>query len=253
MNNLRSGFSSALNDSFPMKSIVTKTVRLFSFGLIATALAEIFNLDLGIASYFYVPGGPNGGWIWAKTEPWNFFYRWGEIIPIGITAAIVGVYVLAYFGRLPDKYKKCCVVVVLTVILGPGLMVNGVLKDYWGRPRPADIVQFGGESQYRSITSPGGPGAGKSAVCGHCSVGFAMASLVAFYPYHPTFAVTSFALATLYGIALGITRIVQGGHFFTDVIWAAVLVYYYLILLYYFFMADWRSFWKRTTSHAHRT
>jgi lipid A 4'-phosphatase len=250
---LKSGIPPAFDNSSPIKPLVRKSIALFAFGLITTALAEIFNLDLGIESLFFFPGGINGGWIWGKSQPWGFLYRWGEIIPLCITAAIACLYALAHLGKAPPKYKKCCLAVILTVVLGPGLMVNGVLKEYWGRPRPADVVQFGGQSDYRPGACPGGPGAGKSFVCGHCAIGFSMASLVAFYPYHPALALVSLVLATLYGIALGVARMVQGGHFFTDVVWAGVIVNYYVILLYYLFTADWRCFLNRITSLAYRS
>src|SRR6476619_7728679 len=38
---------------------------------------------------------------------------------------------------------------ISTMILAPGLLVNVLLKDHWGRPRPIDVTQFGG-NQNRS-------------------------------------------------------------------------------------------------------
>ena len=38
--------------------------------------------------------------------------------------------------------------IVFTFVMGPGLLVNGVLKRYWGRARPADILQFGGSHNF---------------------------------------------------------------------------------------------------------
>jgi hypothetical protein len=34
--------------------------------------------------------------------------------------------------------------ILLSVILGPGLLVNLVFKDHWGRPRPRQVVALGG-------------------------------------------------------------------------------------------------------------
>ena len=31
---------------------------------------------------------------------------------------------------------------------GPGLVVNGVLKAFWGRARPSQILEFGGAAQF---------------------------------------------------------------------------------------------------------
>lgn len=40
--------------------------------------------------------------------------------------------------------------VFLTLIfaLGPGLLVNGLLKPFWGRPRPFQITAFGGQAEF---------------------------------------------------------------------------------------------------------
>ena len=32
-----------------------------------------------------------------------------------------------------------------TLALAPGLVTNIILKDNWSRPRPIDVIQFGGE------------------------------------------------------------------------------------------------------------
>lgn len=44
--------------------------------------------------------------------------------------------------RNPDIRLKA--VLIGTLILGPGLIVNGILKAYWGRPRPWMTEDFGG-------------------------------------------------------------------------------------------------------------
>jgi lipid A 4'-phosphatase len=63
---------------------------------------------------------------------------------------------------------------LLSVIAGPGLIINAVLKDHWDRPRPRDVVQFGGVMQYTPAPLRGEGGG--AFPCGHCSVGFLYAS-----------------------------------------------------------------------------
>jgi hypothetical protein len=65
-------------------------------------------------------------------------------------------------------------------------------------------------------------------------MGYAFVSTVALYRFHPVGAVVSGGAAILYGTALGIGRIAQGGHFASDVIWAAMLVFATISALYYF-------------------
>ena len=37
---------------------------------------------------------------------------------------------------------------LLTLIIGPGLITNTLLKDNWGRARPHQITEFGGRAQF---------------------------------------------------------------------------------------------------------
>ena len=38
--------------------------------------------------------------------------------------------------------------VIFVFVAGPGLLVNGMLKRFWGRARPADTTEFGGLAQF---------------------------------------------------------------------------------------------------------
>lgn len=38
--------------------------------------------------------------------------------------------------------------VLLLFLLGPGVLVNGILKAQWGRARPVNVVDFGGTAQF---------------------------------------------------------------------------------------------------------
>jgi lipid A 4'-phosphatase len=37
---------------------------------------------------------------------------------------------------------------IATLALGPGLAVNVILKEHWGRSRPIDVMQFGGSERF---------------------------------------------------------------------------------------------------------
>jgi len=63
---------------------------------------------------------------------------------------------------------------ILSVVIGPGLIINAVFKDHWDRPRPRDVVEFGGMLQCTPAPLRGE--SGESFPCGHCSVGFLFAS-----------------------------------------------------------------------------
>jgi lipid A 4'-phosphatase len=191
------------------------------------------NRDLFWAGKFFTVGDTNSGWILGREAPWRQFYQYGEILPLVFTFCALAAYAASKLGKINEKYAKPCMVVILTVVIGPGLLVNCVLKEYWGRPRPADIVAFDGAANYREVWQPGGQGTGKSFTCGHGALAFSMASGAAFYRLHPAFAVGSVVVGVSYGVLMSVARMTQGGHFATDTLWSATIVFIIFAGLYY--------------------
>jgi membrane-associated PAP2 superfamily phosphatase len=206
---------------------------IFVFGVVATAALDVISADLVWTRLFYVPGGPNDGWVYGRQSPWSYLYDYGELPALALLVFAVALYAAAWIGKAPAYHKRACLVIILTVILGPGLLVNGILKPYWGRPRPAEIEAFGGLQKYQKVWEIGVPGHGKSFPCGHCSAAFATASLVSFFPSHPVLSVAALLGGIVYGGVMGIARIAQGAHFPTDVLWSGIIALMLIVLLYY--------------------
>ena len=85
-------------------------------------------------------------------------------------------------------------------------------------------------------------GEGKSFPSGHASVAFYL-----FTPFFPLrgsrkkWAVLFLSLGMSYGILMGFTRMVQGGHFPSDVVWAGGFTYLAGLVLSCFFKFDKRT------------
>jgi len=179
--------------------------------------------DLAVASYFYVPGA---GWPHGNELPWDLLYRYGNIPAIVLAAISGAVFVLSFVIERFRRERMAALFIVVFLALGPGLVVNTVFKDHWGRPRPADIVQFGGTDAYRPFWSPGQPGQGRSFPSGHAAIGFfLMAPFFVLRSRAPRWARKALVAGILYGTLMGLARMTQGGHFLTDIIWSGVLVY----------------------------
>ncbi|MDQ1237958.1 MAG: lipid 4-phosphatase [Thermodesulfobacteriota bacterium] len=215
-------------------SVTATVLMLLCLGIGSTFIVMAQGLDLTLSRYFFSKGGAEGGWALGAEQPWKFLYRYGEVpgilLLVGVLVALAGT----LLDRVSFTWKKPCLVVVLTILLGPGLLVNGILKNGWGRPRPADITAFGGTFQYRDAWPPCISCSGKSFTCGHCAIGFSMSSGAVLFLHNPLAAWTVVALGMTYGFLLGFGRLAQGGHFLTDVIWSFVLVYVVMALVYYF-------------------
>ncbi|MEO8669174.1 MAG: phosphatase PAP2 family protein [Bauldia sp.] len=101
--------------------------------------------------------------------------------------------------------------------LGPGLVVNAILKDHWGRPRPLAIDFFGGTAPYVDVWRVTDYCIRNcSFVAGEASSAAWLVALTLVVPRHfrlPTLLVTG-----VFAIALSLNRIVFGGHFLSDVL-----------------------------------
>jgi membrane-associated PAP2 superfamily phosphatase len=203
---------------------------------VITATLNVTGADLTIEALFYSPGV---GWPQGNAEPWAFLYQYGNIPAFIIGGLGALAFLLSFFSAKFQPDRKAGLFIVVFLVLGPGLIVNIVFKDHWGRPRPADIVQFGGTETYRPSWNPGVPGLGHSFPSGHASIGFfIMAPFFVLRRRAPGWARRALAAGILYGMLMGLGRMIQGGHFLTDVIWAGCLVYLTGLFLYYLFRLD---------------
>src|SRR5437773_3148766 len=51
---------------------------------------------------------------------------------------------------------RAAIFLIATLALAPGLMANVILKDFWGRPRPAEIQEFYGPEKFVPWWDPRG-------------------------------------------------------------------------------------------------
>ena len=102
-----------------------------------------FNVDLAIASLFYDPATRH--FIAHKNQLLASLRDHGMIAVwtcVGVVAlGLVGLSAMAAAQRCQ---VRTALFLTLSLLLGPGLLVNGILKPQWGRPRPIHVTQFGG-------------------------------------------------------------------------------------------------------------
>jgi len=189
--------------------------------LLMTLMFTLFDFDRAISSNFYRPGE---GWFLRSQPLWIWLHKQGTIPGVLLAVGCLVFWLLSYYFSSLKAWRKPCLVVVLTTVLAAGLLVNAILKQYWGRPRPSQIIEYGGQWEYRSIFPPGTPGKGASFPCGHCTMGFVFLATAAFYPRSKSLAVTGVATGVILGSLLSAARVVQGAHFTSDTLWSLGLV-----------------------------
>lgn len=183
-------------------------------------------LDLYLSGLFYTPGvGFFNNAFFAG------MFHYGEIFGIFTGVIALFLFFLSFFREKWKKWRKGALLMVLTLAVGAGLITNVLFKGYWGRPRPKQVEQFGGPNLYRPFWKPDFHVAKepqKSFPSGHVAMGFYFLALCAIgrrYQNRPLFFLGLF-LTLFLGVGLMITRVVQGGHFFSDVIVSPILMWY---------------------------
>ncbi len=198
---------------------------------VATAVFAGGALDLGAAALFY-DAHAQEHWPLGSRMPWSLLYRmapWitASLVLGGLAALVAGVW------RRHSGLRRHGTFVLAVLVIGPGILVNGVFKDHWNRPRPRDVVQFSGAAQYAAAPLPGE--AGKSFPCGHCSVGFLYGlGWWIWSGTRPLLAAASAGIGLALGVALGIGRMAAGGHFASDIVWSALIPFLIAHVLYHY-------------------
>lgn len=119
---------------------------------------------------------------------------------------------------------------------GPGLVANLGWKDHWGRARPSTVVEFGGARSFTPVQTPGKECTRNcSFVSGEASSMFMLFFAGAFL--FPAWSRQLWAGGIIMGLLAGLIRMVQGGHFLSDVIFAGLFMAMTATALFYAFRA----------------
>lgn len=195
--------------------------------LTAVILAAVFHLypslDLDVSAHFYnIESG-----FFLKDELWvRAIYNGVKVVTI-LFVVIAGIFALKTFLKTkslkPSHYRNI-IFVTLVCLIGPGFVVHNVFKDHFGRPRPHQVQEFGGIAHFQAplvISSECAQNC--SFPSGHASVGFMFISLALLYKGFKRNAIA--VLSIFLGLGVGFVRIVQGGHFLSDVLFAGIVVF----------------------------
>lgn len=202
------------------------------------------SIDLFIAKMTFYRG-------WTTGEPqeygfytnpfFDFIYLYGGI-PAACTALVASIlFALSKWIVSLKKYRGIFLLLSMTLFVGSLVITHSLLKENWGRPRPRQIVEFGGQQDFRAYYEPQfslAPEPSKSFPSGHSTCGFYFFCLFFLGRRYNSTLLSLAGLAIAFGLGgvLSLARIVQGGHFVSDVYIAALIMWltsYYLDYLIY--------------------
>jgi lipid A 4'-phosphatase len=203
-------------------------IRLFLAIHVLLGLAFYFapGIDLGVSSLFYTPA--KGFVLGSRSST--------KVLPFvpRVTIVFVNLLLLLLIGNLVAWWRdrqstahlqsiQRTLFLLLTLILGPGLLINVILKNQTGRTRPNRVETFGGNRQFTpAFVTNGVCKSNCSFVSGDASMGYYFLAFL-FVARKRRWAI-ALAAYTL-GTAIGVIRIAQGAHFLSDVIFAGFFTY----------------------------
>ena len=208
--------------------IAKPAILLFLAVHVLLGLAFYFapQIDLGFSRLFYNPaeGFVLGSRSSTKVLP---FLPWMTIsIVILLVLLLVRNLVVWLRNRQSPSNLlslRRTLFLLLTLIVGPGLLINEFMKTHYARSRPFRVEAFGGDRQFTTaFVTTGACKSNCSFVSGDAAIGYyLLAFLFVTRKRRSAIALGAYALGT----AIGIIRIAQGAHFLSDVIFAGFFTY----------------------------
>jgi membrane-associated phospholipid phosphatase len=215
----------------PSFGIWADPVLLLALVGLWVALAIVFHgeprIDQGVSAFFFAArncaaevANPVCGIFPAAASAWlNEVRDLLQYLPV-VAAVVVGTILISELaaGRgFGSPRPRIAATVLAAFLLGPGLLVNGILKEFWGRPRPVATDLYGGAEQFVPAGQLSDACASNcSFVSGEAAAIFWLVCLVPLLPARWRRA-GAIAIAAVALFTAGL-RVAFGGHYMSDVI-----------------------------------
>lgn len=173
-------------------------------------------IDLAAAELFYRAGE---GFPLSQDPILRAFRQSSDLVLVVLVAGLVGrlAWLLARRGGNALAAARRTGFLLLALGAGPGLVVNGVLKAWWGRPRPVMVDLFGGDAPYQLVWRVSGwCRSNCSFVSGEAASAAWFVAALVLVPARHRAAVA--APTITYAALLSVNRLAFGGHFLSDVV-----------------------------------
>ena len=193
-----------------------------ALGLAVAVFESWPGLDLWASSQFFTRQAFQGsGWLWV----W-LLYEWSPSVArtLVVLALLALGAALIRPGLVPRHWVRRAMALTLVAALGVGVLVHSLLKDQWGRPRPAQTQAFGGAQPFQPPLQPSNLCPRNcSFVSGHAAAGFMLVAVGLMGSRRTRW--RWWAIGALAGSSIGLARIAAGGHYLSDIVFGFLAVW----------------------------
>jgi membrane-associated PAP2 superfamily phosphatase len=196
---------------------------------VALLLAGLFSawseLDLWTSAQFR---DPHGGFVGDRIGWVVFLYkampRIGWVYFLGSLAIIVLGHYLP--GRVPFRWRRRAASLALVSALGSWFVINALLKEHWGRARPRDVIELVANAPHHfslALMPADQCVHNCSFTSGHAASGFVIMAvgLMGSVATRRRW----LAIGLVAGAFASAGRVLQGGHFLSDTLFAGVTIW----------------------------
>lgn len=216
----------AVVDVIAARPLTTTVIAIAIASLVFLALPAV---DIAVSTAFYES---EDGFTARHSAFLRRLREFGPFLVRLIAFAAAGALLVRLF--LPSFRKqvdvRAPVFLLASLALGPGLLVNTMLKDHWGRARPRQVDLFGGEAPYTPVWQiADNCDRNCSFVSGEASSAIWLTTLVFLAPatWRKPLAIGIGGLAA----ALSLNRVAFGGHFLSDTILSWLLTFAVILVV----------------------
>ena len=215
--------------------IIEHKVFLALFIVLGILAYKFSYIDILITNLFY---NENGFYL-ANNIFGLIIYEGAYYLTIAVIVLLFIMLFLNIFKNIKPfgMPRKAIIFFIVIVIMAPGIVVNSILKDHVGRPRPAHITEYGGTVVFQPpFVISDQCDKNCSFVSGHASFAFTFMAIGLLFRKRLRHIICTSGF--IFGAVVGFVRIFQGRHFFTDVVFAFFFTWLTITLIYKFFYPD---------------
>ena len=211
---------------FNLSKITLLAATLMAVSFIFVGFPQI---DITVSALFYKP---EQNFLLRNTPLHLFVDSWirPSIKYLTVTLVVACVYKL-FLGKSPIKRRFNIVAFLFSsFLLGPVLLVNGLLKEFIGRARPKNIIEYGGTKIFSPAYFPADQcETNCSFVSGDAAVAFSTIAFALIFKGKLRFQLVAIALS--FGVLVSIYRLGTGAHFLSDTVLSGLFCILIILIL----------------------